>query len=289
MRAWRFAILFGALWIAAVGVAIWEGAELGRLRRLIAEHNTRQAALETQVRTMTERAKALREANAKTAAAAAKARAAQAVAAAANGNPSANFIAMLAKDPAMRAWFSKLRAASLTLDWGPFFRRLGMTGEQADKFTAIEVQFEMARIDLISQAQAAGTTLADPVYAELLHTEDHNTKADIRTLLGSTANYDAFHTYSQNLGVAQTVSDLAGADPSISDPMTGPQADQLTQILASASSKSRYGWALSGTVNWEAALPQAQAVLTPAQFAALQLLQAQQVAQRQVQHVINGR
>jgi hypothetical protein len=105
-------------------------------------------------------------------------------------------------------------------------------------------------------------------------------------LLGN-AGYDAYHSYYQVSNVLVLVTDLPNFTLAGTDPLTVSQDEQLTQIMAAASTRDKYGYAIYGTVDWSTVMPQAQALLEPAQYEALQSLQAQKTTYWQMMKLTN--
>lgn len=99
---------------------------------------------------------------------------------------------------------------------------------------------------------------------------NHEIKADtekaLRGLLGD-EDYTQFQKHDRTAMLRLTVSSLAGAATAAGAPLTQAQAETLVQILA----ESTPGYAQGGRVkashvDWTAADPRIQAVLTPTQW-----------------------
>jgi hypothetical protein len=268
----RTTAVIAALWLLILGTWGWERHRLAGL----------------QVALGRERAQRL-EIQAKVAAAAARARAAQresarlssAIDSLHKAAPSprlatlkvpgeADFRAALAQNPELRAAYLKGIVADLNTKWGLFFRELGLSPEQAADFIAIQLRLEQTRLD-----QAALGAGADP---GPLQAAEREAAQEIRDLIGDD-NLPLYKAYNHETGALTLVSDLPHFSAGDMEPLTPDQALGLAQILADASNHRPGGQVIYGTVSWEAAMPAAQALLTPNQFVALQLMASEKIVQ----------
>ncbi len=184
----------------------------------------------------------------------------------------------------------------------------GLSADELDLMAALHTQgYGVGNLPKDPQAQAQ--------FQELLNEHRQNTQ-DMQAKLHALMGDDLFKRFAQFAGTIpeRNVADQVAAQLYYTDaPLTAPQADQLAQILAqnrySGQPKPTPTTTMNGTfitpqamtgrrgqamqqqgmnlMDWlapvtDAALARAQAVLTPAQFAALQQIQAQQVTQIQL-------
>jgi len=196
-------------------------------------------------------------------------------------------------DPKLQAQYLEMKRSSLAASYGPFFRAARVSPNQIQRFEEIIMARETSDLDIFSTVPAAadmdingisvsvtprplGTDQpsADQLAADRLLEEQNQAFVSAATSLLGAQGYQQFQQYERMLPVQGVVDGLAGSLASIASQLTPSQADQLTQILANASSAYQNGGAASdvygnGGFNWPQALTQAQAILTPAQFAAL--------------------
>jgi len=165
----------------------------------------------------------------------------------------------------------------VTLQWGLFLKQLNLPPDQAARFLAIQTTVETKKENLYTSAEEAGESQSGPEIAAQVNQAYSEANRDVRALLDPT-DYAAYKAYSQYNGTLILANNLAGDLPA-TDTLTDSQVGQLTQILGHASTVDKNGWIVYGTVNWAAAMPQAQAVLTPAQYDGLQALAAQKTAE----------
>jgi RNA polymerase sigma factor (sigma-70 family) len=157
----------------------------------------------------------------------------------------------LSNDPAVRAGLAGWITACLNVSQGPLFKTLGLSADQIETLTALEIQNNINMGDNVLSLRPEGTTMAD--VAQSIH-----------NLLGD-ANYQQYGAYQYTQFVREVASSLAGNLFDSDTPLTSAQADQLTQILAQNSSTKNGAPPFPGDINWNQALAQAQTVLSPQQ------------------------
>jgi hypothetical protein len=302
MTVRRITIIVVALWVAVWATLHWEARDLGRLQHLLAERTTKCMEKEAQILAVEKRGAAVLETNQALSLAIGKLRADQKASAnsasdgsgnapvdnvsapAASGN--VDFRAIVAKDPELRQLYLKGFVADLYTNWGPLFKQLGLSPDQINKLNANQLSLEEKKLDLAALADSEGVSTDDPDIAAQAHQDWRDAGREARKLLGK-ADFHVYRTYLSNQPVLPQVNDLAAFEFSAADPLTASQAGQLTQVLADASARDKNNWVKSGTVNWQTAMPRVQAVLTPAQYEALQIMQAQKAAQLQIKQFTN--
>jgi len=179
-------------------------------------------------------------------------------------------LALMASDPKLFALGMKAYQANLNVNFAPVFRALNLTPDQIAKFDSLAVAHQEAIIDILSSAITEGLPLSDSSVRTLMQQENAQYQTSEQGLLGDSA-YQQMQQLNRTLPVTGIVRDVAMQAALTSTPLSGVQADQLTQILASSSGQYQNGgYAIPSTINWPAALGQAQAVLSPTQLAALQ-------------------
>jgi hypothetical protein len=164
----------------------------------------------------------------------------------------------LSRDPEIRATLSTWIGSSIHAGMAAFYRQ---TGLKPEKIAALE--------DLLLQQNVymgPGALLAlrpenktgETVYAE------------IRQLLGD-STYGELQQYLPTQFVGALSIGVAALSYHTETPLSPLQADQLTQLLANNASVRR---PFPKDINWAEALPQAKAILSPSQYAALESLAA---------------
>ncbi|MEO5957625.1 MAG: hypothetical protein ABIZ49_00385 [Opitutaceae bacterium] len=228
--------------------------------------------------------------------------------------------AFMAK-PELQRVMAQQNRFNLERQYAALFRNLRLSPEQADKVMKILADRDATMQDVRSLAREQGL---DPrnhpeAYQKLVAIAQADIDASIQRAIGE-AGFTEFQTYEQTLPQRGLVNDLQQRLSYTDHPLNQSQAEQLVQILASnaapagASANStplggRIGFGggpigLGGASEVEAiasvvlnlgvdgapitpaALTQAQSVLSPPQFAALQGVQQHQQAQQQLQQLV---
>jgi len=180
------------------------------------------------------------------------------------------FQAMMEPDPKLYGLALKYHRALVARTYGRLFRALNLTPETIGQFETLAEKHAEAQLDIVYSANRQGTPLNDPAVSSSLSQEDDRFMSAEGALLGD-AEKQQWSQYCRSLPVRSYVFKLATAVALTSTPITGAQADQLTQILANASSNYQSGGTASpATVNWATVLEQAQGFLAPTQFEVLQ-------------------
>ena len=131
----------------------------------------------------------------------------------------------------------------------------------------------------LAAALTAASGPDDPAVA-LLHKSDQEFVADATALLGADG-FQAWQNYYRALPLQPIVTSLAGSLAASPTPLTVDQAQQLTNLLASASSGDLPGGPVNGhPVNWETVLARAPAFLSADQLTALENDNAVMIQQR---------
>jgi hypothetical protein len=184
------------------------------------------------------------------------------------GAPNVN--ALLRNNPKLQTlYFNSLRAQQRN-NYAPFFHTLGLSPEQIEKMEDLNLQAAERIMDLRWAAQSEGTGTGDPAYLALQQQVRDQLAADTRNLIGE-AGYQQLQQLERAGPVSYVVGELGAAVAATPTPLSAEQGAQLTQILANASSGYQSGKvATLDTVDWDAALGQAQGILSEPQMMALQ-------------------
>jgi hypothetical protein len=184
------------------------------------------------------------------------------------GGPSAN--TLLRTHPKLQTlYFNSLRAQQHN-NYAPFYHALGLSPEQIGKMEDLNLQATERIMDLRWAAQSQGTGTADPAYLALQQQVRGQLAADTRNLIGE-AGYQQLQELERAGPVSYVVGEFGAAVAATATPLSAEQGMQLTQVLANASSGYQAGKvATLNTVDWDAAIGQAQGVLSEPQMIALQ-------------------
>jgi len=190
--------------------------------------------------------------------------------------------------------------------YSALFKALGLSPVDLDRFKSLLVEKQAAVTDVMSAAREQGLDPRNPddraQIAALLQGAQAQVDATIQQTLGA-AQYAQYQNYEQTLPQRNLVTQLAQSLSYTSSPLQDSQTEGLINILAAntpAQSQNAGGFGalfagLGGAGGpfgartspiTDAAITQAQSILTAAQLAALQQLQAQQQAQRQISQMV---
>ncbi|MCX6944877.1 MAG: hypothetical protein NT173_08985 [Opitutales bacterium] len=206
------------------------------------------------------------------------------------GNLAANFMAMLDQPEVQKLMAAQQRGA-LDAHYADLFKRLNLPPDQLEKFKNLLVEKQTALADVLAAARAPQE------FRKMVAATQAEIDASIRSTLGDPA-YAQYQQYQQTQPQRNTVTQLTQALSYTSAPLTSAQAEQLVQVLASNSPASKaaanprgalfssFGAGLgapgpSAPIT-DAAVAQAQSVLSAPQVQALQQLQQTQLAQQQL-------
>ncbi len=208
-----------------------------------------------------------------------------------------NLSALLDNPEFSKLWSAQQKSA-LDSRYAALFKNLNLSPADLDKFKSMLVEKQSAVMDVLAAARAQGLNPGDPAdraqIATLLQSAQAQAESTIQQTLGD-AQYAQYQNYEQTLPQRNVANQLAQSLSYTSSPLQDSQLQQLINILAAnqpSGGQGNGGGALSGLFGGgfgnrpspitDAAITQAQAVLSADQVAALQQLQAQQQAQRQI-------
>ncbi len=179
-------------------------------------------------------------------------------------------MAVMASNPSLRELGRRAFRAGILRNLEPFFRALNLDPDQIAGFAVLECQHWDAQVDILATASSQGVPIRDPAVATLMDDEKARYQSAQERLLGDSGfrQLQQFLRVQPVMGVVDTVARAVAYSPA---PLTGPQGEQLAQLLANTSGDYRAGGdASTATVDWPAALAQARALLLPPQVAALE-------------------
>lgn len=211
-----------------------------------------------------------------------------------------NNLSTLLENPEFNKLWTTQQKALLDSRYAALFKNLNLSPADLDKFKGLLVDKQNAMMDVMAAARDQGLNPRNPddrtQIASLIQTAQAQVDANIRQTLGD-AQFTQYQNYEQTLPQRNVVNQLSQALSYSAAPLQAFQVDQLVNILAAnapARSQAANAWfgmgpMAAGTLVsvrdapiTDAAVTQAASVLTPPQLAALQQLQGEQQAQRQI-------
>ena len=190
-------------------------------------------------------------------------------------------LTLIAADPKLYALRMKAFRAEMAIKFAHLYRAIRFSPNQIDGFESLAVQHEETETDIALTANAHGLSSNDAAIATLMKQEADRYQTAQQVLLGN-SDYQQLQQLNREQPVMEFVNSI-GVDVALTgNPLTDFQADQLSQILSNASSSYQSGGlATQATINWSAALAQAQGILIPVQGIAFQA----EAAKRQVEQL----
>lgn len=265
MSASKVTVSLAAAGTLAIATAVYQAgqartaaAALAADRKENATAHVRLADLETQARTA-ELALADRE---RAAAQLAAASAAPKPAAAASTTEDAEarqekaLLQFLDNDPQVRRLRLESNRAAFKATYGPFLSSIGFTPEQIEQTAEARVQRAALRL----AERAAG--LDRPAFDE--------NDPEFRAMFGDAA--DRVAQFVRNRTESRVVGELAAGIFYADEPISAPQAQRLTEILANAKSDTAPMTYYGARYDWERVLAEAEPILSAAQLQGLRAL-----------------
>jgi hypothetical protein len=210
-----------------------------------------------------------------------------------------NSLASLLDNPEFSKLWNSQQKLALDSRYSSLFKALNLSPADLDKFKSLLVEKQAAITDVMSSAREQGLDPRNPddraQLVTLLQTAQAQVDANIQQTLGA-AQFAQYQNYEQTLPQRNVVTQLAQSLSYTGAPLQDTQVAQLVNILAANTpaqnqNASGLGGLFAGMGGGfgnrtspitDAAITQAQSILTDPQVAALQQLQAQQQAQRQI-------
>jgi hypothetical protein len=210
-----------------------------------------------------------------------------------------NNLAALLENPEFSKLWNSQQKLALDSRYSSLFKGLNLSPADLDKFKSLLVEKQAAITDVMSSAREQGLDPRNPddraQLVTLLQTAQAQVEANIQQTLGA-AQFAQYQNYEQTLPQRNVVTQLAQSLSYTGTPLQDAQVAQLVNILAANTpaqnqNASGLGGLFAGMGGGfgnrtspitDAAITQAQSILTDPQVTALQQLQAQQQAQRQI-------
>jgi hypothetical protein len=185
---------------------------------------------------------------------------------AAPGAGAPNLNELMARDPKLQSLYLASRRAAFATSYGPFLASRGLTPEQEAKLLDARMKAHEQDMDLRNIMTEQKLSLQDPAVMEMRQRTGAELQAAMVAVLGE-AGYAEFQRYDGTLPAREMAERFAGAAAIGDVPITAQQAEQLTQIMATAAGVQP-GRGIDPTrIDWAAVDAQAARVLSPVQLA----------------------
>lgn len=221
-----------------------------------------------------------------------------------------NRVANMMNQPEVRQLMVNQQKAALDGRYAALFRKLGLSGEALEKFKNLLVDKQTVLSDVMMEARNQGINGRESrdELRKLVEQLQGEVDGNIRETLGEAA-YAQYKNYETTMPQRSVATQLDQRLSYTSTPLQPSQVEQLVQILhdtapAAGNRATATGFMTSAVALGspamtfvggspritDAAIAQAQGVLSPAQLAALQALQQEQKAAAQLsEHLRNNR
>jgi len=177
------------------------------------------------------------------------------------------------KNPQVQLLQLAARRAKSAASFGLFFRTLGLSAGQIEKFKDNVVRREETQMDLLGVMREQGLTLRDPVLAKLWMNVEPEYQAAQKELLGD-VDYRQLQDYERATETRNSVSRMAGMAAVLGVPFTTEQAEQLMRLMVNASSDYRGGGkAYLFSIDWAIVDAEAGTILSEPQMNLLKTIE----------------
>lgn len=194
---------------------------------------------------------------------------------------------MRESDPNFQQAFVDGHRRGLGFRFGPLYRNLNLSSEQVAQFERRLAESFQDELDFGAAMRTKGVAPNDPAILTLAAQEKARLEADLRAILGEAGLRD-YQTYERSYGARETVTSLLGNLVHAGAPLTSPQLNQLTQLVAEHSASYQKGGRVPNRaqdVRWDAVLAQAPEFLSPPQVEALHAMAEQARGIQRVQEL----
>lgn len=176
---------------------------------------------------------------------------------------------LLSTHPDLLTDYEKSFKGQLDQRYRRLFQRLRLSPQQVGQIEGLLLRDDENELDLAMTAASQGFAHDDPTAKKFRQDQKIELKAALQGVLGP-GDYETLQRFDQAQRVRSWAEDVAGLLALSPTPLTGEQRDQLTQIVADASSSyQKGGIANIDDVAWERVLATAPTFLAEPQQAAL--------------------
>lgn len=169
----------------------------------------------------------------------------------------------------MRTLYIAQEKASYRLDYGPLVQALRLTPEQVTQLFDELARHTLRGIDTLAHAQREGWLNDRDHLAAMNRAADAEHAQAVRDLLGEDG-YERLEAYQREIPLRVVVQGVAQRTYFTDEPLSAAQSEALAGILTrhATGPQGRFGTA---SLDWDAALGEAQSVLSATQLAALKM------------------
>ncbi|MGC4071928.1 MAG: hypothetical protein QM760_05330 [Nibricoccus sp.] len=172
---------------------------------------------------------------------------------------------VLADEPTLQTQQLKSRRALFAVRYAPFLLRQSLSTAQTSALEGLYARREEQRLDLAAVMRSHRLSSNDPSIQQLRAQTDLEFQNGLRQLVGDIPA-GTFIEFERKLPAWSSLSNFAGTSALEGQPLTGDQATELANIIASASPSFQAGNEVApDDVDWPAVITQTPAVLTPPQ------------------------
>lgn len=177
---------------------------------------------------------------------------------------------IFAAHPELQAAYKQATAGRLHQTYDRLWARLGLSSAQIEQAVSVLMRDDENEMDLSMTAAALKLSEDDPALRQYRREEMATTQSSLELVLGP-QGYQALRDYNRTLAMRSTAEEVAAITAVSDAPLTGLQTEQLTQVLAEATTSYRHGGQPDrASTDWDDVLRKAAMFLTPPQLAAVQ-------------------
>lgn len=180
-----------------------------------------------------------------------------------------NSVDVLANDPKLQLMARASQRAQFETTYGPLFRTLQLSLAQIAALGEAQTKSDEQQQDLRAIVRERKLRPDDPSVAKLMQQATDELRAAQVAILGE-PGYQQLQRYEHTLPARTIIERFAGAMAVADRPLTAQQAEDLTQMIATASASSSGRRIDPATIDWTVVDQQARSVLSPEQFALFQ-------------------
>jgi hypothetical protein len=158
--------------------------------------------------------------------------------------------------------------AGLELRYAGLYHRLGLSPSQISAFEDAKARVKQTVVDATAAAIAENLPLSNSGLADILKTSEMESDATLRSLLGE-SGFASYKTYQQLEPVRVQLSPLVNTLSSVGAPLSGEQAEQLAQVVATNTKKPSISGVVansSSSTDWPSIYSQAGGFLSASQI-----------------------
>jgi RNA polymerase sigma factor (sigma-70 family) len=173
---------------------------------------------------------------------------------------------ILHEDPGFQEASLKKFLTSVSFKYAPFYRKMGMSADQIERFEKALLTREQAQIDQNAAARSQKLSIADPSLGKVVNPGFEEAYGELRRVLGDDG-LKRFTTYENAMGAQGESRSMLAASLYSEAPLTLDQTEMLAEIMVAHRHSEKIGSVMTFTgYKWDEigakvaeALPEAQA------------------------------